>query len=634
MLLTTQPGGPASRQSTAPGLKKNSLPRPAHPDPTIPVETFSHRGQETPFWRKAVLGTMAGVAGFTAIAQPAQAAPAQSVVTRNDVKEKSGLEVMVLPHGTPRIELIRKTRTTPFDHLPESLPDRPVGVHLGAGIFHDSNGNLFLVPSLAAGWKDGVTDFKRVEAEVPLAWDDTVSRYSNTVHFKDSPYDRTVYVELGNETEVHHQGRKIGRYKVYNDGVEWKGQGERNRIAVIQQKDGRVFVDGPINHNARLKFSPGEIDVDALVFDHTVRHDSQSITVRGGGSNFDVRRSGDGKFTRVDSGYFSQHNISRHGDVIRTQGTFSDRNLSINPPSVARDELNFKVLSRRIEAVQPGYAERHPLIMAILEYAVANPGLMGEGHDSLGIIKHGSRIAAGGGAVATGSAMLTGAQALALAENAQALGAAALASKSAAQTAAQAGQFAKAGQLAAQAQGFADKARLAGGQAMKLGKQASNVAQVARVLTGVAGVLQMIDGGMDLHRGASSRSVVEGAKVLAKSVKDLLAQSQTGEDLERTQHDYKRLMEVLNDLESRADKEITLGGMKIGCGGLMLLSALAGGAVIPPVIGIVGMACTVGTIGYENWDEIHSFFKGTPVAPRRDLRDILPQPEEAQSKAR
>lgn len=623
MLLTTPPKGPASALRTAPGLKKNSLPLRSEPI-SNPIESFTPSAHQTPTWQKAVLGTLAGVAGFTAIAQPAQAAPSQSVVTRASLAEKKGLEVIVLPHGTARIELIRKTRPSAFEHAPQSLPDSPVGVHLGGGIFHDSNGNLALIPSLAAGWNDAVKDFKRVEGEVPLAWDDTVSRYANTVHFNDTPYDRTVYVELGNETEVHQQGHKLGRYKVYNNGVEWKGEGPRNRIAVIQKPNGRIFIDGPVNHNVKLKYGKSKIEMDGLVFDHTVRHGPQDISVRGNGHQFDIHRSNDGKTTQVNSGYFSRNTIVRRGDQIGTDGPLSRHTLNLNPPSLARDELNLQVLTRRIEAVEPGYAEKHPLIMAILEYAVANPGLMGEGTDSLGIIKHGSRIAAGGGALTTGSAMLTGAQALALAENAQALGAAALASKAAAQAAAQSGQFAKAGQLAAQAQGFADQARSVGGQAMKLGEQAKNVAQVARVLTGVAGALQMVDGGMDLHRGASSKSVVEGAKVLAKSMKDLLTQQQQGEALERTQADFDRVMEVLQDLEKQAGKEITLGGMKIGCGGLMLLSALAGGAVIPPVIGIVGMACTVGTIGYENWDEINAFFNGTPTAPGKDLRDILP----------
>lgn len=67
----------------------------------------------------------------------------------------------------------------------------------------------------------------------------------------------------------------------------------------------------------------------------------------------------------------------------------------------------------------------------------------------------------------------------------------------------------------------------------------------------------------------------------------------------------------------------------------MVISALAGGAVVPPVIGAVGAVCTVGTSVYEHWDDITEFFTGEEVESQ-GLSQILPsggKAEETSAKA-
>lgn len=616
------------RGQAAPGIKTQS--RPPAPAPHAQLEdkvesSAADQDEGISLWKKAILGTMAGVAGFTGIAQTANAAPTQSVVTQS-TNTQDGMEVMVLPHNTPRVDLIRRTheRYNRGDFEERDEPYSDVGVHIGGGIFHDTNGNLALIPSLAAGWNDGITDFSRVEASVPLGYDDTISRFGNTVHFKDSPYSRHVFVELSNRTEVHHKG-DVSTYELLGDGVQFRAE-EGLLWRVTQGPGGSVLVDGPGDHDVTVNYSSNGIDIRGRRTHNQVHHDASRMAIRGSGTDYTATRYGDGSLTRIEGGFLNNSSTIRNGDHIRIEGTFSDRTIVVDPASVQQNQLTFQELTRRIEEAEPGYAAKHPLVMAVLEYAVANPGLVGEGQDTEAIIRTGSRIAAGGGALASGSALMTGAQALSLAENAQALGAAALASKAAAQAAAQAGNLSQAASFAAEAQGFADQARSVGSEAMRLGERAQNTAQVARVMTGVAGALQVIDGGMDLHRGASNKSVVEGAKVITESMREMLSEQLTGAELEQSMEDYSKVMSILRDLERNANKQITVGGLKIGCGGLMLISALAGGAVIPPIIGAVGLACTVGTMAYEHWDELEAFFSGEPMPEDRTLREVLPQP--------
>ena len=200
----------------------------------------------------------------------------------------------------------------------------------------------------------------------------------------------------------------------------------------------------------------------------------------------------------------------------------------------------------------------------------------------------------------------------------------AAAAQAAAQAAAAGGNLAQAAALGAEAQNLAGQARALGGEAARIGDSAMSTAKVARVMTGVAGALEIVDGVGDIHAGASSKSVVEGAVVVTESLRERLGQELTGRQQEQMMEDYSKVMQILDGLQRNANKQIRIGGMKIGCGGLMLISALAGGGIIPPIIGAVGMVCTAGTAVYEHWDQLEAFFTGDEVQPDPTLRDVLP----------
>ncbi|MGE0488916.1 MAG: hypothetical protein AB7S38_06845 [Vulcanimicrobiota bacterium] len=578
-------------------------------------------------WQKAVAGLCAGVAGLTGIAGAAHAAPATSLVTQA-INQTDGLAVTVLPHGTPRVDLLRQTelrsnagRGAGSDERDVAYSD--VGVDLGHGIFHDANGNLSLVPSLAAGWGEGVSDFRQVNLDIPMGYDQSVARFGNTVHHKESPYRRNIYVATRDRLELQNRDGESA-YEVLRDGVQFRDP-DGNLNWRVTETNGVVHVDGPGSDDYQVDYHTGLIRVDGQRRHNTISYNEHRMAIEGTGSDVTVDRGRDR--TEVDGGLFEDYTITRTGTTTATEGPIVTHRMTVDPPEVVgRNSLDMAELTRQIEAAEPGYAARHPLVMAVLEYAVANPGLIDEDADTNAILQAGTAIAGGGGALHSGAALLTGAHALSLAENAQALGAAAVAAKAAAQAAAQAGNLTQAAALAGEAQNLAGQARAVGGEAMRLGERAQSAAQVARIMTGVAGALQIVDGGMDLHHGASSKSIVEGAIAVTEAMHERLGQELTGAQLEQAEEDYSKVMQILNQLKHNANKQMTVGGLKIGCGGLMLISALAGGMVIPPIIGAVGLACTVGTAAYEHWDQLEAFFTGERPPEDPSLRQVLPQP--------
>jgi hypothetical protein len=622
---------------------RNSAPpgaRPAAPAPKTEIKDavelrFDEQGpaaEGLSFWQKVVGGTMAGVAGLAAFApQAAHAAPAEALVSQS-ISASDGLEVTVLPRGTARVDLLRQTSSRnslggrSAGRETSNVAYSDVGVHLGRGVFHDTNGNLVLVPSLAAGWNDGLTDFKRVELDLPGRNMD-VTRYDNTTHVNRGTTDRTVFVDHGatNTLDVHHRGDHT-KYEVLRNGVQYRG--ERGVEWRVTQNGNQLNVDGPDDSDVALTYSQNGIDLRGPHLQNSITLGANRITTNGDGPDYDVSRSPNGEVIRVDARGASDVTITQEANnIVRVQGA-GGSTFTVNPAEfMNRTTMNFNELSRMIEQAEPGYAQRHPLVMGLLEYATANPGLVGEGeHDNTaGLLQAGTGIATAGGVVESGVALGTGARALSLAENARALGASALRAQAAAQAAGQAGNLSQAAALGNQARTLAGQARELGGQAAQLGESARSTAQVARVLTGVAGAIEIVDGTIDIHRGSENRSVVEGAIVITEALHERLTQEQTGAALERTHEDYSKVMQILRGLQRNADKQVTVGGLKIGCGGLLLISALAGGAVIPPILGAIGAICTTGTAVYEHWDELKAFFTGEELQPDPTLRNVLPE---------
>ena len=622
---------PSQFRNTAPPGAQSTAPAPKQEVADAVELRFNEQGPESgglSVWQKLVAGTMAGVAGLGAFAPQAQAAPIDALVTES-ISQTDGLEVTVLPPGTARLDILRKTEYDSFGHRTagdneRDVPYSDVGVHLGRGLFHDSNGNLSLIPTLAAGWEAGVSDFSRVELDIP-GYNENVTRFGDTVHHKDGRYSRNVYVPEHGNLEVHRKG-DMTKYEVLSNGVQYRG--EEGLEWRITQDGSTISVDGPGNDDYTLSYSSTGIDVVGRRTANTVTTSPTTVQIKGSGPDATVTQSGAGVVTQVErSGPFNDYTIIREGNRIRIDAPISDSSLVVNPSDfMNRQEINFNELSRLIEEAEPGYAEKHPLVMGLLEYATANPGLVGE--DDAGnevFLDVGKTVATGGGALQSGIALLKGSEALSLAENARALGASAMAAQAAAQNAAMAGNLGQAAALANQAQMTGAQAQALGAEAQRIGDSALKTAKVARVMTGVAGALEIADGVGDIHKGASSKDIVEGAIVITEALRERLSEELSGRQQEQMMEDYSKVMQILRGLKKNANKQITIGGVKVGCGGLMLISALAGGAVIPPIIGAVGMVCTAGTAVYENWDQIESFFTGQEVQPDPNLRQVLPE---------
>ena len=580
----------------------------------------AHEGM--PFWKKVGAATLATVSGAMAFAPKAHAAqaPIDALVTQQ-ISETDGIEVTVLPRGTARVDLLRnETRYSDSEHV-DRASHSDVGVHIGRGVFHDTHGNLVLVPTLAAGWEDVVTDFTRVEMKIPGS-DDTVTKYGNTTIHKKSSANRQAFVDKGNIMEFHKKGGHESQYEVLNNGVQYRA--ESGGVAWRVTQDGNIVnVDGPGDNDVKVTFNESGIDVVGKDRSNKISLSDNKIKVKGSGTDYEVKRSANGAITDVKaSGMFNDATIIKDTGQIRSGRS----RLDIDPADFMKNQqANFDGLKKAIEEAEPGYAEKHPLIMGILEYATANPGLVGEddagGSKFLGV---GKSITTGGGAVTSGLAISKGAKALSLADNARALGASAMQAQGAAQAAAQAGNMTQAAALGQQAKDLASQAKALGGEAMKLGEGAKTAAQVAKVMNGLAGTLSIIDGGMDLHQGASNKSVIDGAIIIGNAMFEQLQKEQTGEALERTQEDYTKVMNILQQLRESAKKQQKVGGLKVLGGGLLLISAFASGGILPIAIGLAGTAVTLGTSAYEHWDQLKAFFTGEEVEQDPTLKNVLP----------
>lgn len=568
--------------------------------------------------KKSMLAFTLGVSAFSSLAgaMPAYAqaaAPAQQAVAQDT------LQIVVVPTGTPRVDLIART-----ERNGEYVPYSEVGVYLGDGIFHDAHGNLSYLPTDDVGWNPVLGDFQRMDLDVRAGRDHNASRFGSTVHFNESSTRRHIFVPQPGDAvqQLNHDERT----DFNRDGdTTTVTMGRKGRESYTLTRQGESFV---IRQQGKpdVTLTPG-INVT------TVRRGSElvgRVTVRDEGrmrvetqrGHSDVMRSAGGAVLRVDGP--QDLTLTREADgTIHTDKSGGDHFLRIDSPErLARGNERFQTIVNHLEANDPGYSQRHPLVVSVLEYAAHNPGMLDGGEDASRFLAAGTQLSNAGGGVASGVALMRGASALSLAERAHALGAAAMSAKAAAEAAARAGNLSQAAAMAGEARALGEQARSIGQEAMRTGKSDQNSAQVAQVLLGVAATLEIVDGAWGIHEGASNRSLVEGAVAVTQARFDELKTTLTGRDLERAQEDYTRVMSTLRTLEENADKEVLVGGLKIGCGSLLLISALMGPQA-PVALGVAGIACTVGTSVYEHWDQIEDFFDQEEHS-RPSILDIMP----------
>ncbi|MEW6279698.1 MAG: hypothetical protein AB1758_13805 [Candidatus Eremiobacterota bacterium] len=593
-----------------------------------PVADGEDPGRSLSWGKKATLAVCLGLSGFggmLATATSALAAEPALVATADQATPR--VSVILVPHGTPRVDVIPRTHIDYHDHNRVRYEDyAEVGVYLGDGLFHDANGNLSYLPTAAQGWNPVIDSFKKVDMEIHLGRDKSAERFGNTVHFNESSTYRHVFTERNGNVEQLNSDESF-KFEVVRGAIKVTGPSglgydvirENGSIVVAQagREDIVITPGDALTRIAQGKKLLGRVTV----------LDEGRMRLEGIHGKSTVMRSAGGAVLDVDGGLGQDFRLTRDGGVIHTEKFGGDHKTHIDTPEqLAEARQRFQEILDHLEAVEPGYAQKHPLIVAILEYAAFNPGMLTDDKGAQNLVQAGTQLATAGGAVKSGVAMARGATALSLAERARALGAAALSAKAGAEAAARAGNLTQAAALANEARALGDKARNIGAEAMETGKHAQNAAKVAQVMLGVAATLEIVDGGWGMYKGYSDKSMVEGAVAVTQAKLDEITSQLTGEDLERAMEDYSKVMSTLDLLQKSARKEIRVGGLKVGCGSMLLIAALMGPKA-PVALGAVGIACTAGTSIYQHWDRIESFVTDKPYQ-EPSILNVLPDSDE------
>ena len=566
--------------------------------------------------RKAILATSLGVSAFTGLAPSAHAAV--SALVQMQPQPTNGLNVIVLPPASPRLDIFNAGRHG-IDRDVNPRDYSQVGLNLGNGLFQDVNGNLSVVPFLAYDWHVEASDFQRVDVGTR---GQSIQRFGGTVQYTESATKRDIYSESGSKTTLT---GAHGR-------TEFERMGDGSISVTTEHDHYTIRQDGMFTRIQR----EGQPDINVMRSNGAIRVIENNRAFAGSDLNNGVittqSSAGQTTITQSESGAIitidGSHGI-RDARIIHDGGTFlggADRDrMSVDDQRLLdQARARYNDVMSQLEQVEPGFERNHPVIAEVLQYASANPRLLTQNaSDDTGFLQAGTLLASTGGAVETVSALGAQATALNLANSARALGAAALAAKAAAQAQAAAGNLAAAASLAHDAQSLAARANATKDQALATGGDALHHANVARVLAGLGGALEIVNGVMDYRGGRSDQALVLGARAVTENSMQRWSAVMQGDDRVAVQDDYDRVMRVMDQLDRQADKKVNVGRLKIGLGGLMVVSALLGPEA-PPILGAIGVAGTVGTTVYEHWGPIRSFLTGESNHVPTFL-DILPR---------
>jgi len=570
-------------------------------------------------WKKAILGGSLALTAFGALAPSAHAAIA--AIQMQPRSQTNGMEVLVLPSGTPRLDIFRAGKNG-IDRDVDPGDYSQVGLALGNGLFQDTEGNLSVVPFLSYGWNLEARDFQRVDVGTK---GQSVQRYGYTVQYTPSSTKREIYSEAEKSVTLTGSHGKTVFTRQEDGSLQVKTPSDEYRI----RQDG-MFTRIERQGEPEISILRSGDEIRVIEGQRTFASSSLKdgvITMKGPNGEATVTRSASGLVTDVDGRHgFKDARIIKDGDTFL--GIKDKDRMSVNDRALLdQAKARYDEVVAQLEQVEPGFEQKHPLIAEVLQYASANPRLLTGENNEAGFLQAGTLLSTTAGAAETVSALGAQATALSLANSARALGAAALSAKAAAQAQAAAGNMAQAAQLAQQAQNFATRAHEAKDAAIRTGDKALKSATVARALIGVGGALQIVDGVLDYKGGKSDRALVEGAIAVTESSMNTLAERmQSPEDRVAVQDDYDKVMRVMDELSRQADKKVTVGKMKIGLGGLMVVSALLGPGA-PPILGAIGLAGSVAVPVYEHWGPIKSFLTGSSDKVPTFL-DILPKSDE------
>ena len=570
-------------------------------------------------WQRALLGGSLALTAFMGLAPSAQAAVV--AFQAQSLKESNGMDVIVLPSGTPRMDIFNAGKHR-IDRDVDPRDYSQVGLSLGDGLFQDTEGNLSVVPFLSYNWDLEAHDFQRVDVGVK---GQSVQRFGHTVQFTPSSTRREIYSEAEKSVTL---------------------TGSQGTTVFTRQEDGSLLVKSPHDEYTIKQdgmfiriHQEGKPDISILRAGDEIRlMEGQRafagsslkdgvITIKSQKGEATVTRSESGVLTTVDGrDGFKDAKIIKDGNTF--MGSKDRDRMSVDDQRLLdQAKSRYNEVMAQLEQVEPGFEQKHPLIAEVLQYASANPRLFTQGNDEAGFLQAGTLLSTTGGAAETVSALGAQAAAINLANSARALGAAALSAKAAAEAQAAAGNLAQAASLAHDAQNLATRAHEAKDAAVKTGGKAMHSANVARVLMGVGGALEIVDGVLDYKGGKSDRALVEGARAVTESsMSSLAGQMGSAEDRLAVQDDYDKVMKVMDELGKQADKKVTVGKLKVGLGGLLVVSALLG-PEMPPILAAIGLAGSVAVPVYEHWGPIKSFITGDSNKVPTFL-DILPKSDE------
>lgn len=625
-VLDTRPS--AARLARLSPVATNKAPQATSPDSYVPgppaaAEPQAKAKDHGPKgWTKAILATSLAASAFAGLAPSAHAAVAAVQMQTQTHEATNGMEVIVLPRNTPRLDIFQAgKRGIDRDVNPNEYS--LVGLSLGNGLFQDTQGNLSVVPFLAYDWDLEAKDFQRVD--VGTKGKERVQRYGQTVQYTPSSTRRDIYSEAeksvtltGSQGQTTFTRQQDGSLSVQTPHDQYTIRQDGMFIRIQQQGEPDVNI---LRSGGEIRVMEGQRTIAGSSLKDNV------ITLKTQNGEATITRSASGTITNVDGRRgLRDTRIVKDGDTFlgikdKDKLTVDDRRM-LDQAKARYDEV-----IAQLEAVEPGFVQKHPLVAEVLEYAAANPKLLTGENDNTGFLQAGTLLSTTAGGASTVSALGAQAAALNLASSARALGAAALSAKAAAQAQAAAGNLVQAASLAKDAQNFATRAHEAKDAAMRTGGKAMKSANLARVLIGVGGALQIVDGVLGYKGGKQDRALIEGARAVTESSMNTWStRMQTAEDRLAVQDDYDRVIKVMDQLDKQADKEIRVGKLKIGLGGLMVVSSLLGPSA-PPILGAIGLAGTVGLPIYEHWGPIKSFLTGNSEHVPTFL-DILPVSDE------
>ena len=264
-------------------------------------------------------------------AVPAQAGN-QAAAALEAQSAAGSMEFQVVPEGLGRVDLLRQTETKTSRDLDghrttrqEDVPHSPFGVYLGEGLFHDTNGNLSLVPALA------FPDFAPAGSSTvcfdgPWGLDYQVSPQAGAVRL-DGPWGADFDVtRQGELTRI--DGPAGADHAIVKSGDTVQVDGPWGRDYTLTRTGDTIRSNWPWNDDYTITRTGETTRVDGpWSRDFTIRREGNRIIVDGPWGN-DTTLTRDGDRIVVDGPSARDYTLRREGDTLRIEGRWIDKSTT------------------------------------------------------------------------------------------------------------------------------------------------------------------------------------------------------------------------------------------------------------------------------------------------------------------